>query len=553
MPLPMTRPYAHPKTGVYWLRKVVPEWLRGALGKRELVQTLGTKDPGEARARAPAVIAEFQAIMDRARRKLEGGPDQPSARQIAALAGEWYRQRTAAARDEAGQDLTLEVERELFKDAAADVDAIFPPELNEQIATGLLKRHGFSTDPDSVRRLSALLVRAEVALLGLLKRRAEGDWSPDPFLPTLPELPRHSAAAAVGPSSAFNDLLTGWAKDRGFDLTRKPIARAAYDRKRTMERLGQFLGHRDAARVSRDDVVSWKEAMQEKGLTAATIRNDLSEMSAIWSWGMRNGKATVNPFAGVAPPKERGRRRQRRAFTETEAALILSAARDNQGFMRWLPWVCCLTGARISEICQAAKSDIAVIDRIHVLRITDEGDVDQDGPRSLKNDDSRRNVPLHPALIAEGFLEYVHALPAGSALFPDAMPDKVFGLRSTTASRRISRWLRSDLNITDERISPNHSWRHYFIEACRRVAMHPEIRSALTGHSAKMDESAAYGDGMKAFTQVLAENIAKLAVPVPPLTGRTQQTVALPSHRRRREAPPPPDPPPPPNPPASAA
>ena len=48
MALAMTRPYAHPKTGVYWVRKVVPEVLRSAIGKRELVQSLGT--PKEARA-----------------------------------------------------------------------------------------------------------------------------------------------------------------------------------------------------------------------------------------------------------------------------------------------------------------------------------------------------------------------------------------------------------------------------------------------------------------------------------------------------------------------
>jgi hypothetical protein len=53
MPLAMTRPYPHPRTGVYWLRKVVPTNLRAAVGKRELVQSLGTKSPREAREKAP--------------------------------------------------------------------------------------------------------------------------------------------------------------------------------------------------------------------------------------------------------------------------------------------------------------------------------------------------------------------------------------------------------------------------------------------------------------------------------------------------------------------
>lgn len=93
------------------------------------------------------------------------------------------------------------------------------------------------------------------------------------------------------------------------------------------------------------------------------------------------------------------------------------------------------------------------------------------------------------------------AFPAGSPLWPDVAPDKVFGLRSVTAGRKVARWLRGDLGIKDPLISPNHSWRHWFIGACR-VVMPIEVRSAITGHSAKMDESAAYGDGMGTFVQV---------------------------------------------------
>jgi hypothetical protein len=41
-----------------------------------------------------------------------------------------------------------------------------------------------------------------------------------------------------------------------------------------------------------------------------------------------------------------------------------------------------------------------------------------------------------------------------------------------------------------------------------------EIRSAITGHSAKMDESAAYGAGMGTFVQVVAGYLAKVRSPL---------------------------------------
>ena len=48
--------------------------------------------------------------------------------------------------------------------------------------------------------------------------------------------------------------------------------------------------------------------------------------------------------------------------------------------------------------------------------------------------------------------------------------------------------------------------------------MHVEVRSALTGHSAKLDESAGYGDGMKTMMQVLADAIVRVPCPVSPST-----------------------------------
>jgi hypothetical protein len=45
----MARPWKHPKSGIYWLRKGVPADLRVALGKREEKFGLGTRDPSEAK------------------------------------------------------------------------------------------------------------------------------------------------------------------------------------------------------------------------------------------------------------------------------------------------------------------------------------------------------------------------------------------------------------------------------------------------------------------------------------------------------------------------
>jgi hypothetical protein len=66
MVLSMSRPWNHPKTGVYYYRKVVPEAMRKLVGKVEVRQTMGTKDPREAARKftevAAKVAAEWEAL-----------------------------------------------------------------------------------------------------------------------------------------------------------------------------------------------------------------------------------------------------------------------------------------------------------------------------------------------------------------------------------------------------------------------------------------------------------------------------------------------------------
>ena len=61
MALSMSRPWKHPKTGIYWLRKVVPDELRATVGKRELKFSLKTKDAAEAKQRHAAELAKIEA------------------------------------------------------------------------------------------------------------------------------------------------------------------------------------------------------------------------------------------------------------------------------------------------------------------------------------------------------------------------------------------------------------------------------------------------------------------------------------------------------------
>jgi hypothetical protein len=101
---------------------------------------------------------------------------------------------------------------------------------------------------------------------------------------------------------------------------------------------------------------------------------------------------------------------------------------------------------------------------------------------SLKNENSERAVPLHPAIVESGFLQFVAAARSGP-LFRGLQADR-FGNRGGNGTKTIGRWVRG-LGLTDERLSPSRSWRHRFKTLGRQFNLAPDIVNAITGYHRK--------------------------------------------------------------------
>ena len=101
-----------------------------------------------------------------------------------------------------------------------------------------------------------------------------------------------------------------------------------------------------------------------------------------------------------------------RGFTDEEAALILrNAAKEKDPVRRWVPLLCAYSGARLSEVCQLRVEDVFQRGGVWCMKFDPEAG-------SLKNENSERAVPLHPAIVESGFLQFVAAARSGP-LFTD--------------------------------------------------------------------------------------------------------------------------------------
>lgn len=482
----MARPWKHPDSGVYYVRKAVPVALQPLVGRSIEKLSLRTKDPEVARARFVVAIRDIEARWA----TLAAGPAVLSEREAHQLAAPAYDRWIALHRDNPSQNFwrtdlfaRLWTRRRLGLWGRPDVvhqvlNGEYADRGEKEMETWcfkqadlLIAKKGLRLD-DHGRRSLAKAISAAIQRASLtLERYALGDIA-DEVGPTPAQrvaTPSRTQRVETSSPIKFEDLVKGWAAER------RPADKTVYDWTRVLAQLAVFVGHDDAARVTADDLVAWKDSLVASGLAAKTIRESrLAPARAILKWGVDNRRLDANPAARITISVRQKPGQGKRGFTEAEAKIILdAAAAEKEPVRRWVPLICAFTGARLSEVCQLRAEDIIEIEGTHAMRF------DPDAG-SLKNVGSERTVPLHSALIAAGFLEFVRNRQVGS-LFPELPPDK-FGKRGGNGTKVLGRWVRG-LGLKDPRLAPNHSWRHRFKTLARNHGLSPDIADAITGHS----------------------------------------------------------------------
>ena len=206
----------------------------------------------------------------------------------------------------------------------------------------------------------------------------------------------------------FRKLIEGWQRDR----KPKPASVNAYEH--WCAAFARWRGNDDAATITRKDMIVWKEAMQSDAkLNGKGIKLKLEGVSSILAWGISNEKLPDehNPARGVTVAASKSKKK---GWPDEQAALILTKAREQSGYLRWAPLLMAVTGARAGEIAQLRISDLREDDqgRWSAKILPEAG--------TVKTEAGERAIPLHSAVVKEGFPRYLRTLDKATALlFPN--------------------------------------------------------------------------------------------------------------------------------------
>jgi integrase len=471
--------------------------------------SLGTKDCAEARRKAPEALAQIDAWQAAA-----VAASQPvralSFKEIMAECGVWYREMLADHEDDPGSATGWEVWADLLRDRL-DVDEnghagdFIPLRGDLEEAQRILRSRGIPADPDSIRGFAIALHHTKFRVTQVLKMRAEGNYAPDPTLETFPTPPDRNPPQRKGrPTLPAEDLVKAWAAERN------PSEATLTKYRRTFRHLARILGFDDVRRITPEDVVTFKQARAAEKIDPGTIADDVLAAGTVCNWATKNKMLTTNPFAGLAPKVLRRGPARREPYTDDEAKRILLAARSETGWLRWGPWLLAFTGARVSEFADMRRGDVRQEGGIWIF------DVRPIGVREGKTDNFQRMIPIHPAIIAEGFLDYVDGLPAtpSGPLFPSLSPDPS-GSRTIPGTSKMGRWIRgAKVGIKDPKKAPNHSWRHRIEDELRKVRALPEVQDAITGRYNPRNAGDGYGKGFRGMPDQVLADLRKIPSPL---------------------------------------
>jgi integrase len=517
---------------IYQVRLRVPLDLVDTIKRKELTKSLGTTDYAEAKKLSRVILAGWEQDFDdiRNRRDLtENDLHHAMTEHYRSQLDrdDLYRQNlpTTIEIEAARQQLVerarsgeLEVEQP-FAMLAGSLDylalehrlkldqkrrAVLLDDLKRQVAEGqtdliryaadeFITRHrlNIETDSPAYRQLCHRLARGEIEFLKRTFERDSGDFGGQPNDPLL-------SRASTGPMvrTTFDDIITEQEKQSAQGIGRNVAASTIYKYRGQMKGFTDWRRSTQAATVTKAEVERWRDMLLADGKNRKTARDKVGSLRSVLMWGQKQSDGKLFPdgfvMENVLMPTAVVSDSAVKTYTVADARKLLKAARERpEPHFRWLPWMAAYSGARIGELLQLTKADIIKIGGYHFYHIQH----DPANGRTTKTKKSRK-VPIHPAMIKEGFLKFVSEA-ADGPLFT-----------ASRAYQNMTDWIRTEVfkGRTGPRPAPSHGFRHLF-QDLRFGKISQEGSDYITGR-ASAGSAALYGKS-DAMLPELAKEIAK--------------------------------------------
>ena len=552
-------------TGLWEVRKAIPEALRPVFGKREFKAALNTKDENVAIRLGAPLIADWSDQIEKAKGEavLAVVPPQRQAidRDRAYLAIQrWQSQQIRDALNLAfngalepapvgGSDEMLAHVQMVGDLRSGDWRCV--PEFDVRLAS-TLNSERIHCDPlhPAIPAMRLWFAGAMAAVEHAVMEYRKGNLSQAPEAPA-PVIPAVIEPPVLSLPPVNTQSGTGMRLMDLFDRYQANSPKTVLSRHRGyVTRLMEYLGDPDIASIQPLHLLAFRSEIErfpkeKRDISNVPFMTAIAEAQkanpnyerlmskTVWTWtqtykrmfkfAVQNDLLTKNPAENMMAKPSKELSAERDVFGPDDIEAIFStplfqgaSGKLDSGYRKnpgaeiikdhkyWLPLFCLFHGCRIEEPSAAKVSEFKVHDGIHYLDLSKRPAYD--APRRVKNASAKRLVPLHKRIIELGFLIYLEGLDSEGFAFP--LIGSEDNKSATSMIKWWGLWARANAKTPgvgmDDPLKPFHSFRHTWMAAS---ATNPDIKERLSdlisGHA---------GDGNKVARHYGASSLRDPAI-----------------------------------------
>lgn len=545
----------------YFTNFKVPKDLRQAMGKEHIRLALGTSDYREASQRIAYQRARWMATFEEKRRLLAPAPAKAKRPLFTVSDADAFAfgcknliRREAVFRDwqeEKGRFLEPHELERVIENVGIEANALagvgpYAPDDGRWALKRFLEQEGIDCPADSpaFAKLLPMFRRSEAEHAHRRLEQLEGRPAL-PFDVAFRDIAAHTAPPAASEQFTIGCLLERFTAYQR-DAQRAPATLRAYGL--PLRLLGEHFGESSPLAILTsermegffkllqryplngeqrykgkkiNDAISAADSVGDsRRLNARTISNYFGFLTALFNYAVEKEMMSKNPLKDRYIRNTFGKRPEqqpREQFTINELNRLFSAPPFQPGHSEfkttarfWVPLLSLFHGMREEEACQLHAANVGERDGIPFLSIA-ASQSDGDAKQRLKNATSKRDVPIHPAIMALGFMDFVKQRQEEGAvrLFPE-LKRSVRGKLSDIFCKWFKRLvLRS---VGKECRATFHSFRHMFRDAAAEAGIPSDILCRLAGWNNGKTMADHYGGGSRLFRK-MADAIAKIEFP----------------------------------------
>jgi integrase len=460
----------------------VPVDVQPALGRKEIVRTLGTRDLSKAQRDRWPLVTEWMA-----RFEVERGNRQWTPAEIEAQAGSEFR-RLLGTFEETNTDVDalevfVDLEGEKLSDEAPPLPDLDYALTSARIQAAQGRINALHGEPFEPRQFSRKIVDPITLKAVPVVKRPNGEPFAEVSRKYLDEVQRDPASKLTqqtkGQYEAVYRLFDQWAERPHLgDVTKK----RASEFLEAVGKLDPNWGRSPETKKRTYAEIAEAFGSTGRGLTNRTVNRYATALSLVWQWAKRRGHFSgENPWVEQYRSVSKTRAGAKAPFTPEELRTLLAAAPEvkpdehsTKNTLRWLALISAYSGMRLNEMCDRRVSDLRQEDGVWYFDIV-----------NAKTEAGDRRVPLHSKVIAAGLLDF--AKHGDEWLFPNLKPGGPDKKRSWYISKRFTAYRRG-LGVvrvndrTDRDRLDFHSFRRSAVRALE-LARVPQTEAAqVVGH-----------------------------------------------------------------------